>query len=212
MCDTIGYGCFCGMECAEHIVDNAFGRVGLDQRNMFVGCSVVNRVWPIGLKDFFKAALAGHGTEQRYELDRQTLDRTEGKQLLMNTVQGKLAVIEHQQLAWHLVQYLTAQFTSNAAAAARHQHHFPCKVVRQQGGPRRYRVTAKQIFNIQLFEVLDSDPATGKIRQAGKGSKMHRQRPQSFNDVVTSLASCTRKRQKNIRHPMNGDQTNNLFR
>ena len=210
--DTCIYRSLRHVQGTKHIVADTLARVVFDHRHVLIGCCVVDRDRAVFRKNGLQALRVGDAGQQRHQFYLRTQVTAKGLQLLMDGIQTKLIVIQEQQLARLLLHDLTRQLAANAATRAADQHDLTGQIMGQQIGARRHRLTAQEVFNVELTKVLHRDLAAGQVSHAGQRTHMYRQSLQRLDDFVASFARGRRHGQENVSNLAAWHQSQHVFR
>lgn len=94
----------------------------------------------------------------------------------MNSIKQKLAVIYKNQLLWLLKNDLATELASDASTCASDHDDLSLKTARKKLRVRNYRLASKQIFDIQILKISDSDASACQVDQARQRANANRQR------------------------------------
>ncbi|MNV48659.1 hypothetical protein D3C71_1405770 [compost metagenome] len=129
-----------------------------------------------------------HAGQQRHQLAGDGFLLNDGLQLLVDAVERELAVVHQQQARRALARYLAAQFAADATARTGDHHRLVADMAAEQFWVGEDRVTAQQVFEVQVLKIGDRHAPTGQIRKPRDGAYAHGQRAQAFDDLVAALA------------------------
>src|SRR5690606_4826300 len=92
--------------------------------------------------------------------------------LNVNAVKIELTVLEQQQRPRLVRENLPTQFRANRTARAGDHHYFVADALLEQRLLRRHRITPEQIRDIDFLNVLNLNPTTGQVHEAGHTANM----------------------------------------
>ena len=107
----------------------------------------------------------------------------------MNGVQSKLTLLNKQKFARSDAENLAAKLAANRASCACYHHHLIAHVNSKKNVVGRYGVTAKQVIDIQLPQISDTDFPLGQIAHAGQRTNGYMSGAHLAEDLVPPLTA-----------------------
>src|SRR5690606_17323197 len=170
---------------AEDVVVDSFDDVLLHDRHVLVGGRVVDRLNPVDLQDLFHSALVMRITEQSHQFDLELLGRDQGPKLALDVIQRKLRHLEEQNLRRTQPNDLTAKLGADGSARTGHHHDLAADTRIQEARIGRDGVSAEQVPDIDIANVLDARRAGENVTVVGDGLDQYRERLERFQYFLT---------------------------
>ena len=101
---SASYFIACGLECPEHIVLYCFIGAVLHERDVLVGCCVINDLRPVLFENRVHTPCISHGSYDHTQIHRRIL----AHKLLLNVIGVVFVYVKYNELLWVVRCYLTA--------------------------------------------------------------------------------------------------------
>ena len=168
---------------------------------MLVRGRVVHRLHAVGAHRRQDTIATLGVTQQRNQLDPETLHADDHRQLAFQVVERDLGDLEQHQPAGPVAQDLTAELRTDRTARARHHHRLVADAGREQRVVRAHRVTTEEVRDIKLADVLGTGLTGDDLGHVRQRFHMHAEGQQRGEDLLTAFAGRRGDREQDA-HPL----------
>ena len=156
--------CEGNVERSEDVVFDCLIGAVLHQRHMLMRCRVENELGMIGFEDRIDPCRIAHGTDERFKMQLGIFCH----ELNLDSIGIVLIYIKDDERFRFVSRYLTAKLAADGTASAGDENDAAHDVFLDAGKVNMHRVTAEQVFNLDITDLLNAYIPVCELINTGK--------------------------------------------